>query len=582
MKMFLQMCLISLVVIGLNCQKKGSTEKELVKIGRKVFTQQDYDAFQQMRMNYPMRMTGIFPGNRSNITFMVETEVVYREKARGSEIYREVINGDDLKWKKKFYPAQLYLRDILDRNLGFSNDKIKEYYNKHKSRFKDTVKVYDTLKVAKTEEEMEDTSDTGTSKDSLVARDSVYTKALVQVRPEIVEEMFVKENPPSPEHYEKFVAENDSTQIDSVKAHKEWIYSIKNDLPTFFMKKTYKEIYKEEFPESMSEWYGKGKKITPDDMEVILGWIPEAQREHYREDSAKIKNLAEWLLKWELFSKRAEDIGYSTTQEMKQILDWVEKYDVTDKYIEEKLYEKAEEAVTLDTAMCMYAFWDDRGAYNPPPDTEALKKAFERYNEKEVEMKLEGKIYEMRSKAGVSFLQEDFNDEKDKDPDTLLAKANTARDSGKTDEAENLYSTLVKSFPFTEEGHEALAEYAKIQTEKERYHKAIRNYRKYLMLGDAGSTKKCNTFFMVGFIYDEYLSKPEMAEINYKWVLEHSPDCELADDAEFMVQHLDEPMTSVEELRGEAERQGRIIEDTEPVEESSVDAMKEEAAETQS
>jgi hypothetical protein len=65
---------------------------------------------------------------------------------------------------------------------------------------------------------------------------------------------------------------------------------------------------------------------------------------------------------------------------------------------------------------------------------------------------------------------------------------------------------------------------------------------------------------MIGFIYDEHLNKPEKAEQNYKWILHNARDCELADDAEFMVLHLDEPMSSVEELRAEALRQGRKIE----------------------
>jgi hypothetical protein len=69
---------------------------------------------------------------------------------------------------------------------------------------------------------------------------------------------------------------------------------------------------------------------------------------------------------------------------------------------------------------------------------------------------------------------------------------------------------------------------------------------------------------MIGFIYDEYQNKSDLAEANYKWVLKNTPDCELSDDAEFMTLHLGEPMNSVEELRAEARRQGRKVDTTSP------------------
>ena len=64
---------------------------------------------------------------------------------------------------------------------------------------------------------------------------------------------------------------------------------------------------------------------------------------------------------------------------------------------------------------------------------------------------------------------------------------------------------------------------------------------------------------MISFPY-EYLDKPGLAEINYKYVLKNLPGCELTDDAEFMMLHLGEPMSSIEELQSEALRQGRKIE----------------------
>ena len=91
------------------------------------------------------------------------------------------------------------------------------------------------------------------------------------------------------------------------------------------------------------------------------------------------------------------------------------------------------------------------------------------------------------------------------------------------------------------------------------YNDAIKNYRRFLVL-DIDKSKQCNNMFMIGFIYDEYLDRPDMAELNYKWVLKNAPDCELADDAEFMMLHLGEQMASVDELQAEVKRQGKKVE----------------------
>ncbi|MFO7772415.1 MAG: hypothetical protein R6V59_00460, partial [Dehalococcoidia bacterium] len=91
----------------------------------------------------------------------------------------------------------------------------------------------------------------------------------------------------------------------------------------------------------------------------------------------------------------------------------------------------------------------------------------------------------------------------------------------------------------------ALIEMAKIKTEDQKYHRAVEYYRKHTILYN---DRKCNNFFMTGFIFDEYLNSPKKAEMNYKWILKNTPDCELADDAEFMCLHLDEPTPGVETL----------------------------------
>lgn len=168
----------------------------------------------------------------------------------------------------------------------------------------------------------------------------------------------------------------------------------------------------------------------------------------------------------------------------------------------------------------------------------------------------------MRKDANIEFLQNDHKDNLDQNPAVLLKQADSLRDTSNIKDAEKNYRILAEDFAFTPEGKNALIELAKLQTEKQQYLQAIRNYRNYLIT-DHDKEKRCNTFFMIGFIYDEYMNMPQQAEINYKWILKNTPGCELSDDAEFMLLHLDEPMNSVEELQAEAIRQGRQIDDQE-------------------
>jgi hypothetical protein len=466
----------------------------------------------------------------------------------------------------------MYIYDILDKNLGFSQAEIDAYYKANRVRFCDTMKVIaDTIKVTRTIKVPASDGiaehDSLAESDSLTYRDSAFVKPLEQVRSEIAEKLFIKNYPPDTAFYAKYAARdsasaNDSAaaKIDSPTVQRDWVYSVRNNLPDFFVRKFYKEKYHADLPDSLAMWYGEGKLITPADMEVILAWIPEYQRNNYRNDPARLKTLAEWLLKWKLFTEKAIAIGFDRQNDVRQTIAWAGKYEVALSYLEKQLLPKSEAAATFDTAMYRYAYWDQKENPIFDPDTADYAAALLRFKNLSVDVQLDKSIYDLRSQFKVVFLQPDWKDDKGKDPVALLAQADSSRDSNNAKGAEPLYRILAESFPFTAQGEKALLELAKIETENEQYRPAIDHYRRYLALGLGDNVKRCNTFFMIAFIYDEYLGKPEMAEVNYKWVLKNTPDCDLSDDAEFMCLHLDEPMTSVEELRAQALRQGRPVE----------------------
>jgi len=540
--------------LALMCQKSAEKDNPLVKIGGKTIPQSSFDGFRKLHRMYPVRMGDLFPGSRSDITFMVETEILYGRAGSGKI---KALSSSDWKWKQRFFPAQIYLAEGLDKDLGFTEKELKGYFQEHRADFKGTIQVRDTVKKA--------TPGDSTSKDSVVSRDSTILKPFNEVRTEVVEKLFLIKNPPDTAFYNK--NKPDSGKIDTPYVQRAWMNQIRNKLPDFFMRRLYQKKYGTPLVDSLPVIYGKGKPVTPADMEVILNWIPKEQRESYSSDTSRLLFLAQWLLKWELFSKEATRTGFAKTREMRAVLEWAKKVEAVTWFVDNTLTSKAKTGVAIDTAMCLFGYWDETSQIIQKPDSAGFAASIQKVYDQKIAENLNKAVYNYRKMVPIKFLQDDWKDDYENDPGKVLIKADSARDSSDSKVAESFYQMLARSFPFTDQGKQAFSELAKIQTENGQYRDAIQNYR-HLLLWGADKTKQCNTFFMIGFIYDEYLDKSDMAEANYRWVLKYTPDCDLSDDAEFMVQHLDEPLTSVEELRDEAVRQGRNVDDTTAVEET--------------
>ena len=271
-----------------------------------------------------------------------------------------------------------------------------------------------------------------------------------------------------------------------------------------------------------------------------------------------MKNLALWLVRWKLFSDKASDLGFSSKPIVRGVLKWAWRYELAQRFITESIAPQAKTGIKIDTAMAMYSFLDE--ADSPiVSDTARFKSHLAKLVEREANVKFDSLIYEIRRSAGIRFLKKESKDALVSDPATLLRQADSLRDTGNIGEAQNTYRSLVDNFFFAKEGRRAILDLAKMKTEQQMYSDAINDYRRALV-DHVDESKVCNTMFMIGFIYEEYLNKPEMAEINFKWVLKNAPDCELIDDAEFMMLHLGEQMASVDELQAEVKRQGKKVE----------------------
>lgn len=546
-----QILFAAALLVAIACVDSTGEGEALVKVGRTTLTRDDFGYFTSMARYFPVKNPKVFPAHRKTVTSMLETYLLYKE-APGSLKRSSIRKSVDWQWRERYYHGQLYMMNVLVRNLSFSDAQIEQFYQSHKEdSFKTVIKV--TVK---------DSSADSTADSAAAAapetRDSTAYKSLGEVRDRIVKHLFIENYPPDSGYIARYFG--DSVPEMAV-VNEQWYKYMSRYIRTrdqdFFLNRFYKEYYGEELPDTVSLWLGEGKVVTPEDMAIVTSWLPEADRERFETERGQ-KELGKWALRWKIYARKARETGYADSRDVKKNLEWAWKYYVANEYIDQLLLPRFSKGVDIDTALCRFSYWDTRYAVEIPPDSAGLARQFDTQINRAVAIRLDSAITAMRMKAGVEFLQNDYRDDKEFSADQILTKADSLRDSGSTRDAEKEYRKLTQYFAYTTEGADAFSELAKLLTERQSYKDAIRTYRLHLYHTDDAS-KMCNIYFMIGFIYDEYLNQPELAEVNYKWVLKNTPDCELADDAEFMMLHLDEPMIRIEDLRAEALRQGRDV-----------------------
>lgn len=542
-----------IAVFLFSCQKNDAAVKYFAKVGGKMISQENYETFSNMRYMYPADLgDNVYPGQRTTPSLCVETEALYND---AKSILPQLQKTDDWAWKRKFFIGQMYLIEVVEKNWGFLDKELKAYYDSHKEEFKKVITVKALRDPGSDSAVSEDSSDNA----NIVERDSVTYMPFENVKVVIAKKLFFEKYPPDSAFYVSYKeTTSDSDLVDTARIKQLYYNRFYRQLPDYFMKEMYKERFNEKYPDSLEAIFGDGNIITPKDMEVILGWISKSQREEFKAPE-KQKFLAEWLLKWKLFSDKAKENEFAKSKEVQDIVEWGEKFTLVMEYVNSELVPKAQSDIVVDTLMALYEYWDQSDNPGIVPDSATMAQTITSSKNIIRDVKLEKSIHSIRKKAGVTFLQSDFTDEKTHNPEELAKKADSLYAEDERKEAENAYKKLVENYAFLPEGQNALIEYAKILTENERYYEAVRNYRRYLLLAP-NQEKRCNVFFMTGFVYGEYLNKPELAELSYKWILKHQPSCDLADDAEFMCLHLNEPMIGVEELQEESRRQGKVIE----------------------
>ena len=98
--------------------------------------------------------------------------------------------------------------------------------------------------------------------------------------------------------------------------------------------------------------------------------------------------------------------------------------------------------------------------------------------------------------------------------------------------AETIFQKFSEKYP---NGEELLYNEAQSFSEKGDFPSAIKTYEEILKLYPE-SVHSCRAQFLIGFVYSENLKKPDKAKEVYQKVIEKYPDCDLADDAKFMLE----------------------------------------------
>jgi len=534
----------------LMCQN-SQVKDPVVKVGKVTLGQQSLEAFKKVVRSYPAPLAHYFPAQRQSASFMAECEAIY-QFSKSRKISEKISASLDWEWKKKYFTSTLFF-DIMGDNLGFTDAQLSAFYKKSPESFK---------VMTKTE----------------IGLDSSFVPEFEKIKRQVADQLFYETHKPD----SAFIERLGERANDSASLRNHWIYNVRSNPPEFFMRQLYKEHYGEAYTDDIEQIYGDGKLIVADDIDVIRSWVPEN-----RANSMRMKELVEWLLKWKLFSDQAQRLGLASGPEFKEMLHWAQRIDVAQYYLRQEILPKhnitnpiIDMALSTDSSLAALIIFDQQGSAMQP-NPMRLNAELENIVRTRINAKIDKEIFDIRRSVKVVFLQDEFKDNRDADPVLLIAKADSLREAGwgadadlgyaeslkLIEEAEEIYRILTNDFAFTEQGRRAYSETAKIHIDKynsdpnkERWllTAAINDYRKGQIF-DSENETLCNSYFMIGFTYDEYLKNFSLAEANYKWILKNSPTCALVSDAEFMMLHLDEPMVSIEEIQARSVRQGRKI-----------------------
>ncbi|MFC1586182.1 tetratricopeptide repeat protein [Fibrobacterota bacterium] len=153
----------------------------------------------------------------------------------------------------------------------------------------------------------------------------------------------------------------------------------------------------------------------------------------------------------------------------------------------------------------------------------------------------ENMIAKLKEKHRVKILDPLYEEEKLTDPQESFKLAQSLHTDRKLDEALNQYNKIRSTFDGKE--YNGLQDsvcmgMAQVYVEQEKYRDALAEYRRILYLFPQ-SPNNYKAQFMIGFIYAENLKKDDLAIEAFKELLAKYPECDLADDADWMLRNIE-------------------------------------------
>jgi hypothetical protein len=366
-----------------------------------------------------------------------------------------------------------------------------------------------------------------------------------KARISIIKTLFLEKFPPTAEFATLFQGQSQN------EIEKKWFEQTVGDRSAFFRDMLYKKKYGTNFPRenTKDELVGSGKLISDTELNIVMGWIAKGQ-------SVSENLVAAKMVSWLLFAEEAKATGYIKAEGYKTLKEQFERFEIVRYFVNEVLGDKIENDWKPNEEFVKLTIADKNKIPSLNIEQEEIVTFSDSLEMVMHEAKILEYIHQKRAKVDVLFLQRDYIDMFEKTSAQLKHEADSLSANQNTERAKRIYRDLSEWFLYSDEGKEAFLEAAKLQSDEKEYTNAINSYRRYLLYSNDDS-EHCRVFFMIGYIYAEYLEKYPFATMNYRWILQNQPDCNLVSDAEFMYLHLGEPMTDVEELRQEAIRQGK-------------------------